>query len=150
MLFRSVCATVRQLGLGRIAGVYFDFGQSYISSRTTISQQFLQDMVEALFPNPIVKINGNPNIEVVLRQRGDELLINLINLNGPHDNETVCVYDDIPAVLDISMAINVGDEPSSVILAPENIEMDFSYENGVIKLVVPEVKIHQIIVVKRR
>jgi hypothetical protein len=72
-------------------------------------------------------------------------MVQLINAGGAHANSSCATDDYIPPVLDIELSIALDKKPSSLILQPNGIALDFEYENGKAKVKIPRVDIHNII-----
>ena len=96
----------------------------------------------------MVEVTGSHYVDVTAATKDGKLMINLINTSGPHDNENVYVFDNIPPVGPLSVAIRTAKRPKKVTLQPENIKLDYTFSKGQIKLMLPKLEIHNIIVVE--
>jgi hypothetical protein len=141
-------AFIRKLGKGQIAATTFDFGDRYLNSRTSVARDFLDTLVHELFPNPIVSVTGSHQVDVSLMRNHGKLLVNLVNTAGPHELEKVQVFDDIPSVGPLQVTVRVPKKPKSVFLEPGRRLQRFGYRDGEVKLTVPPVEIHDIVVVQ--
>ena len=47
---------------------------------------------------------------------------------GPHDNDKVLVFDEIPALGPLEISIRYPAKPKEVMLQPENTALNFTYE----------------------
>lgn len=140
-------ATIRRLDKGMIAGIYIDFGKNYVLSRNCLARDFLKSVVERLLPEPIVKVAGSNYIDVVVNKLGDKLAVNLVNTAGPHGDNSITVFDEIPPIYDITVSIKTNAKPSSVVMQPEGIKLDYSMKQNYCIVQVPKLKLHQILVV---
>jgi hypothetical protein len=139
-------ASVSELGRGKIAAMYFTFGQGYVNTRTDLMRQFLNDLVRQLFPKPMVEVKGSPDVDVVVNRLAGKLAVNLVNTVGPHQTEPI--LDAIPPVGPLDVTIRHAARPAKVILEPAGTPLSFEHRNGEIHLVVPRVDIHEVIVVE--
>jgi hypothetical protein len=73
------------------------------------------------------------------------MYVNLINIAGEHTNQNAIGYDEIPSIKDIAVSIKTEQKPGQIILQPGGKELDVDYQNGVAKVVVPELMIHSIL-----
>jgi len=144
----SPAATIASYGKGKIAGVYFNLGRSYLRMNNPIYRNFINALVKKLFPNPKVEVSGSENVLVTVNTVKDKLAVNLINMSGPHSNTRIAHYDSIPSIGPIKVKIRVDKQPSEVTLQPENISLKYTYENGVINTTVDKVDVHSIVVIK--
>jgi hypothetical protein len=139
-------ATITEFGRGKIAAVYFAFGQRYASARSESSRQFLNDLVRQLFPKPTVEVKGSHDVDVVVNRQGGKLAVNLVNTSGPHQREPI--LDSIEPVGPLDVMIRQAAKPARVMLEPAGTPLPFEQRDGEIHLVVPRVDIHEVIVVE--
>ena len=93
-------------------------------------------------------VSGSRHVDVSANRKDGKLAINLVNTAGPHGNGKVFVFDDIPAVGPLSVAICHGKRPNKVTLEPHGRAVDCTYRQGKIHVIVPRLEIHEIIVVE--
>jgi len=140
-------ASISQYGKGKIAGVYFDNGYRYTSARTVVAREFINSLVQQLFPQPVVQVTGSHYVDVTVNRIGGRLTVNLVNTAGPHDNAAVSVFDEIPTVGPLDITIRYPEKPKNVTLEPGGKKMEYKHADGQIKLTIPKLEIHEIIVV---
>ncbi len=143
----STAASITPYGRGRIGAVYFSFGDYYHSATTVVARRFLNRLVRELFPEPMVEVSGSESVDVVLTTNGDKVIAHLINMAGPHDNARVQIFDEIPSVGPLHVLLRLGHKPKQLTLEPGGTELPFSYEDGVIRLTIPRLDIHRMVVV---
>ena len=144
----DIAASITQYGRGKIAAVYLNLGERYGSAGTSLSRDFLNDLVHELFPDPVVEVTGSHYVDVTLNRKDGKLAVNLVNTTGQHANDKVYVYDEIPQVGPLSVSIRSEKRPSKVTLEPGGKELYYTYINGKIVLTLPRLEIHEIIVVE--
>jgi hypothetical protein len=141
-------ASISQCGRGRIAAVYFPFGQGYVDAQNDLMRRFLNDLARELFPKPMVEVKGSRDVDVVVNRLGDRLAVNLINTAGPHRTEPI--LDSIPHIGPLGVTIRQTAKPTKVTLEPAGIPLVFEHRDGEIRLTVPRVDIHEVIIVETR
>ncbi len=139
-------ASVSEFGRGKIAAIYFTFGQGYVDARTVLARQFLNDLAHELFPDPMVEVKGSSDVDVVVNRLDGKLAVNLVNSAGPHRTEPI--LDSIPPVGPLDVTIRQAVRPTRVMLEPAGISLPFEYRDGEIHLTVPRVDIHDVIIVE--
>jgi hypothetical protein len=139
-------ATITTVGKGKIAATYFNIGQGYLANRSETTRSFLNDLAGQLFPNPLVTVTGSKDVDVAVARNDGKLLINLVNTSGPH--VTAPIVDAIAPVGPLEISIRLATKPARITLAPEGKNLPFGFENGIAKLSVPQVNIHEIVVVE--
>jgi hypothetical protein len=139
--------SIRKLGKGEIAGVYLNLGDRYLNGKVTVARDFLHELVNTIFPDPLVSVRGSHDVDVSVNRINDKLAINLVNTVGPNANSNVYVYDDIPPIGPLQVEVLLDKKPGSVILEPSHQSLKVNYENGHLKVTIPRLEIHEIILI---
>ncbi len=141
-------ATIANYGKGKIAATYLNLGERYANSSTSTARDFLGCLVRELFPNPVVEVKGSHMVDVAVNRKNGKLMVNLVNTAGPHANQSVNVFDEIPPVGPLSLAIRTDKKPASVTIEPGARKPAWDYSGGAVRLAIPRLEIHDIIVVE--
>ena len=144
----QIAASIRQVGKGKIAGVYLELGAAYIKKSTTVSRDFLHGLVQELYPDPMVTVSGSHQVDVTLNRINGQLALNLVNTAGPHQDERVNVFDDIPAVGPLQIDIAFPQKPQYVQLEPGHRDINYDYSDSKIKMLLDRLELHDIIMIK--
>jgi hypothetical protein len=146
--YNMPAASICKYGKGNIAGIYLDMGRSYLSGSHTVSRDFLDSLVRELFPDPVVEVTGSNYVDVTVNRIDGKLAVNLVNTSGPHANDRVYVYDEIPKTGPLTVSIRSKKRPEKITLEPSGRMLSYKYNDGIIALTLPELEIHDIIVVE--
>jgi hypothetical protein len=142
-------ASVRQLGKGKIGGIYMDMGDFYNNNKNPLSIALLTSVIEKIFPRFVsTVVCGSGNIHQVLSRKNDNIYVHLINAGGEHSNPNVLVYDDIAPAENIEVKLEPGKRPKSITLQPGNTTIPFTYKNGIATVHLPSVKLYDILEIK--
>ena len=139
-------ASIRQYGQGKIAAVYFDFGERYCNGKTTVARDFINGLARELFPRPLVAVTGSHNIDVCVNRINGKLAVNLVNTSGPHANKDVYVYDEIPPIGPVEIIVRDVSHANRVTIQPGGHTVEFQRQNDEISFVLPKLDIHQVII----
>ncbi|QEH34392.1 hypothetical protein OJF2_29310 [Aquisphaera giovannonii] len=141
-------AAVTGLGEGKVAATFFPMGRAYSHEPDATARAFLDALARSLFPDPIAVVAGSPSadVDVHVATKGGRLLVNLVNASGPHRTEPI--LDAIPPVGPLDVTIRVPARPARVTLQPAGIDLPFAHENSRIRLTVPGVAVHEVVVVE--
>jgi hypothetical protein len=139
-------ASISEYGQGKIATTYFTFGQGYVNARSDLMRQFLNDLVRQLFPKPMVEVKDSADVDVVVNRVAGRLAVNLVNTTGPHQSEPI--LDSIPPIGPLDVTIRQAARPTKIVLEPTGTVLHFDYQDDEIHLLVPQVDIHEVIVVE--
>jgi len=140
----GTAATISNYGKGMVAGIYSDLGNSYLLSTSPVIRDLLIGIVDQLFADRMIKIEGSHRVHVVLGKIHDRLLVHLVNTSGDHANPNISGIENIPVLQNLKVSVVMGKKPKAVVLQPSDIQIDFSFKDGVVEFVVPELKIHTV------
>lgn len=143
----SSAGSIRKLGKGEIAGVYLNLGERYLNGKVTITRDFLHELVNKIFPDPIVSVTGSHDVDVSLNRINGKLAINLVNTAGPNANTNVYVYDDIPPLGPLLVEVLLDKKPGSVSIEPSGHSLKVNYENGLLRVTIPRLEIHEVLLI---
>ncbi len=144
----SVAASITPYGKGLIAALYMDIGNAYLYRSTPVVRDFLDALVQEMKPGLMTEVKGSHWVDVTLNKLGNSTILNLVNAAGPHDNDKVLVFDEIPALGPLQISIRYPEKPKSVVLQPENRALNYTYEKGVIQCTLPTLEIQEMVVVE--
>lgn len=141
-------ASIAALGRGTIAATHFTFGRTYSSAPAEGARQFLNALVRRLFPNPLVEVSGSSDVDVCVARKDGRMLVDLVNSGGPH--RTQSIIESIPPVGPLTVSIRLATQPGKVTIEPSGKALDFDFRDGKLVLTVPQVAIHEIIVIETK
>jgi hypothetical protein len=144
----SVASSITPYGKGQIAAIYLDIANAFLYRSTPVVREFLNALIKEMDPGLMTEVKGSHWVDVTLNRMGDSTILNLVNSAGPHDNDKVLVFDEIPALGPIQISIRYPAKPKRVMVQPENKVLDYTYEKGVIQCTLPLLKIHEMVVIE--
>jgi hypothetical protein len=140
-----IASSVNKIGKGSVAGVYFNAGSEYLEYKSPVLRDYISSLINDLFPDRLVKVSGSHLVHVTVNNLNAKMYVNLVNIAGEHTNQKAIGYDEIPSLKDLTVSINTVQKPAKIILQPERRELKIDFQNGVSKVVVPELMIHSIV-----
>jgi hypothetical protein len=139
-------ATVRRLGKGAAVHIPTDLFAVYWKYGYLDILAWLQEITKNLQPSPLFRTDAYTYVEVVLRQKAGALLVHFINGNPGHDMSYVktedLFVDEIPPLGPITSWVRCAQRPHEVTWEPGGIAAETSWEDGVLKVVLPRLEIH--------
>jgi alpha-L-fucosidase len=141
-------ATLTRIGSGNLAATWFTFSREYLADRSPEMRDFLSDLARRLFPSPMVQVNGSADVDVCVNRLKEKLAINLINTSGPHWDQNHPLIDAIKPLGPLALTIHAEKKPSRVRLEPGDQPLDFDYQDQVIRVTIPELAIHSVVLVE--
>lgn len=138
-------ATVSPYGKGKIAALYCDLSDPYLQNRSTNMAQIFNSLVTMLHPKPLATIKGNGRMHLVLNQKKNDWIVNIINIDGEHNNSQVSVYDTVLPTGPVELTIDTDKNIKKAVLQPEGKKLPIKKANGKYVIPVPPVCIHSIV-----
>jgi len=144
----DVAATVADWGRGKVGALWFDYGDAYLNRRVSLARDFLEAVVRALFPEPLVEVRGSHQVDVSVARQGDRMVVHFVNTAGPHEQTQQYVFDEIPPVGPLQVAVRLPEKPRAVTLEPGRRIQRFGYREGRLLVTLPPVEIHEMLVLE--
>jgi hypothetical protein len=144
----DAAASIARCGEGWIAATYLNLGERYLHARASAARDFLDALVRQLY-QPMVEVRGSHRVDVAVNWQGDRLAINLVNTAGPHAEEDVYVYDEVPPVGPLGVVVRTGARPAQVTAEPGGQELVYDWQEGEVRLTLPRLEIHTVLVVEQ-
>lgn len=133
---------------GRIAAIYGPFGSVYREYHTPHLREFLRGVMQTLFPQPLVEVDGPPCIDVAIRKKDGKLLIHLLNTVGMQVGSAYTIIDFIPTIGPLTVRVRLETAPASVSLIPSGGEIAHCWADGILTMTLPSLHIHSIVVIE--
>jgi hypothetical protein len=145
----TAAASFTACGQGRIAAVYGPLADIYFRSHHPAVRAFLGGLVHDLFPAPAVHVDGPPVLDVSLRTTAQgQLCVHLLNRSNLPLSDRFNFADYITPVGPITVELKAARRPGRVVLAPANTPLKWEWKDGLLRVAVPRVEIHEIVVVE--
>jgi hypothetical protein len=139
--------TVNSFGKGKVGAVYGPVASIYFRSHHPWLREFIGGLAAELFPDPAVKVGGPYCLDLSLRTTRDgRLSVHLLNTAGMPLPDRYGFTDFIPPLEDIRLTVKTPAKPKSVTWIPDGGTLEWSWSNGLLKVTVPKLKIHGIVV----
>jgi hypothetical protein len=143
-----IAATITPYGKGQIAALYMNIGNAYLYRSTPVVREFLDALVREMQPGLMTEVKGSHLVDVTLNKLRNATILNLVNAAGPHENDKVLVFDEIPALGPLQISIRYPAKPKRVMLQPENRALNFTYEKGMVRCSLHSLEIHEMVVIE--
>ena len=139
---------VNAFGKGQVGAVYGPVASIYFRSHHPWLREFIGGLAAALFPDPLVKVEGPPGLDVSVRTTRDgRLSVHLLNTTGMPLPDRYGFTDFVPPLEGIKLAVRVPARPKAVTWVPDGGALDWSWADGSLKVTVPRLRIHGALVV---
>ena len=142
---KNISASVRKVGKGEIAGIYFNAGTAYAKYKTFVIRDFIAETIDQLAPEKMIEVTGSHLVHVAINNLKGKTYVNLINVAGESTNQSAIGYDQVPALTDLMVSLKTASKPAKIILQPEGKELKVNYANGKSTILIPKLEVHSIL-----
>ena len=144
----EVAATINAFGKGKVGAVYGPVASVFFRSHHPWLREFIGEIVAELFPDPAVRVEGPPCLDVSLRRTRDgKLSVHLLNTANMPLPDRYNFTDFIPPLENIHLIFKTAARPKSVTWVPDGGRLDWSWSDGRLSVTVPRLKIHGVVVI---
>jgi hypothetical protein len=136
-------ATINHVGRGQVAYVGAPVFEGYHRYYDHHTARVVLDFVDRLLPDPIVRSEGPPNVEVSAMRHGADLIVHLVNHNARERKSAgyVSVVHYMPELRDVRLSVRCAPGAGRVLSVPDEREVPFQESAGYLKLVIPRLHI---------
>jgi hypothetical protein len=142
---KTIASSVKQVGKGKIAAIYFNAGTAYSQYKTPVIRDFIAETIAQLSPEKMVEVTGSQLVHLAVNKLNGKTMVNLINVAGEHTNQTAIAYDQVPPLTDLTVSVKTPAKPAKIVMQPEGKELKFSYSGGKSTVLIPKLEIHSIL-----
>lgn len=144
----QVVVAHHRMGAGSVTSIHGNIFRDYYKTHAPLTRDFIDGLIRRLDIDWEIEVDGPAALEVIARTQGDQLVINLLNRGA---GETLSgrrvQFDDLPAIENIGITIQRETRPQSVQLQPSLDPVNWTWQDGVLSVRVPSVRIHDIVVI---
>jgi len=136
---------------GRIAYISTALFKAYRIHSYSLYKSILARVLEQVLPQPLVQAVAPSAMEIsVNRQKKEKrLVVHLVNFQPQRRHIHVEWIEELYPVRDIAISVRTGKTPAAVYMAPSKRELPFTMDGGYCKVVVPEVRAHEMVVFEK-
>ncbi len=142
---KTIASSVRQVGKGKIAAIYFNAGTAYSQYKTPVIRDFIAETIAQFSPQIMVEVSGSHLVHLAINKLNGKTMINLINVAGEHTNQSAIAYDQVPPLSDLTVTLKSPSKPVKIVMQPEGKEIKFTYAGGKATVLIPKLDIHTIL-----
>ena len=145
----KMCAsTVVRCGEGVVGAIYVPLMENYYESHLPVLRDAFSKIMTNVFPEPMVKLEAPPCIDMSIKKKDDMVLIHLVNLSGLAVTAHYAAADYVLPVVDIGLEVRLDAEPSEAKWAYGGNSKTKQYQNGTLSIVLDRLEIHDTLVIK--
>ena len=130
-------------------GIYiaFDIFSEYAQKGSITVKEIVCELIDRLVTDKSVITNLPAQGVVTLTKQNNRKIVHLLYASPVKRGNGIEVIEDIIPIQNTEVSVLAG-KPQKVYLAPQKEEINFTYENGYVKIVVDNFECHQMIVIE--
>jgi hypothetical protein len=137
-------------GKGKMAAVFGPVARIFYNGHHPYLRDFVGDLAQRLFPDPAVRVEGPPCLDIALRRTQEgKISVHLLNRSHFPVPDRYNFFDFIPPVGPITVLLSgIRQKPERVILEPSGQLLKFEWKKERLRMDISEIGIHDILVVE--
>jgi hypothetical protein len=138
--------TRRRLGDGGVVAIHGPLFRNYYIGHYPLLRRFIGDLVDRLDIPWLVELDAPARLELILREKGGTLLVNLLNRGaGEALSPRRVVVEELPPVESVTVRVRRADRPRAVTVLPADRPADWEHGGGWLTVRLPRVDIHTVV-----
>lgn len=134
---------------GRVITISFPVFRCYAQHGNLPYRHLVQRCVERLLPDRLIEVTGPSTLEVSVMKQRHRVVVHLLQFIAERRTPQLDIIEDIIPLQNVPLSVRLAPRPRRVYLAPSERSLDFSYEAGWVRVTVPVVAGHQMLVLER-
>jgi hypothetical protein len=124
---------------GAVFSAYWDRGDLNL-------RRLVRNCLRLLLPEPLVRTTAPATSEVTVTRLGEQTMVHVVNYHSLRRTVHSETLDDIPPLRDVEITLRLPAAPRRVYQAPDQEPLEFTYEGGRARCVVPRIEEHGLVV----
>ena len=121
---------------------------NYKTDGVRVYRDIVRNCIDLLVGTPLIDTTLPSTAELTVRSQKDRTVVHMIHYIPQRKCEHLDIIDEKIPLYNIAVAYRSGRAPRAVYMAPERQTLPFTYEDGIVKTVVPSVEGHQMLVLE--
>jgi len=131
---------------GRVAYIAYPIFSAFAMHGNYPYRLLVRNVLDRLLPEPLLRVEGPTSLEATVMTQGKRVIVHLLNYAPERRAKDLDLVEDVVPLFDVKVSLKLGKEPGLVYLAPTAKGLYFEYEEGRVRVEVPEVRGHEMVV----
>ena len=133
---------------GRVAHIAAPAFASFATHGNYPLRLLVRNVIELLLPEPLLRVEAPTTTEATVARQKNRTIIHLLQYAPERRTRELDIVEDIVPLMNVAVSLRVAKKPRRVYVAPQEVDVAFTYEQGRMRCVVPDVTGHAMIVVE--
>ena len=146
----TAAATLNKVGQGVVVAVHGPIFRAYHQAHYPRQRRFVGDMLNALGAANVIRVDGPWWVELSARHKDERMLLQFVNRSSSgHLTPNRHMVEHVPDAGPFTVTIPVAQRPSRVFMAPDETGIEWTWQDGVLKVQIAGLAIHNVLAVER-
>lgn len=119
---------------------------SYLKHGVLAYKKIVQNALELLLPEPLLKTNAPSGAEITLLSQKGRVICHVLYYVPQRRAIDLDIIEDVVPLIKVKVKVKTAITPSRVYLAPQNEDLEYNFDEGFATCTIPQIKGHQIVV----
>ncbi len=144
-----LASTLRQVGEGLVVAVPGPLFGYFADTHYPRTRKLVGQLIGALHPEMLVTMEAPARVHLMLRRKGNQLILHLLNTGTGHPlAPSAVVVEDVPRVGPVKLFVKLGGAPRSVYLAPAMEGLAWTWDGSGVHIGVESIGIMDSVIVE--
>ncbi len=140
---RYPVAAMKNVGSGKVILIGTDIGSAVNTNMNVTARKIFEKIFD--YFTPFARVQGSRYCNINIAEKNGKKYVHLFNISGEHNNALIDNTDEILPIYNLTLEINSETPPKKAFWQPRGSELNVEKENGVYKIKLPALHIHEIV-----
>lgn len=146
--YPAICEN--QFGKGKVIYTATDLFKSYWETNHVWLKQVMQPVLLMSVSNPLYMLDGYPSLELNLTENENGRYLHIVNFScGKSAFGGYPMIEETPVIRNVPISIYT-DGPKKILMLPDGIELDSSFDNHHTRVIVPKIDVYKVLKITER
>lgn len=144
----DVTAYPAALQKGGVAYISFPIFSAFAQHGNYPYRLLVGKILNRLLPKPLLRAGGPTGLETTIMRQRERTIVHLLSYSPERRTPQLDIIEDVIPLFEIPISVRSPKRVQQVYVAPEQTHVPFSYQNGYVELILPELRGHALVVLE--
>lgn len=130
---------------GRVITCAAPIFQAYGNHAAVVYRKLIGNCIDLLLPEPLIRDDGPSHLETTVVRKGHMTIVHLLSYIAQNRADKLEIIEDAFPLVGMSLSLRLAKRPNRVSLQPDNIPLNFNYNEGYATVEITEDKGHTMV-----
>jgi hypothetical protein len=133
---------------GNVISIAYPVFKAYAAHGNIPYRLLVRNCIDLLLTDRLVDVQGPSTLEVTVMKQARRTIVHFLQFVAERRTQDLDIVEDVVPLHDVPVSIRTGRPPRRVYLAPSGEKVPFTYAAGRVRVIVPRIEGHQMLVVE--